>query len=53
MVLAAKTRQSQIAYFARAVHSHPPFPADNAFSMREENPFPATGNAAYRKHTGE
>ena len=27
------TRQSQIAYFARVVHSHPPFPADNALSM--------------------
>jgi len=22
-----------MAYFAHAVHSHPPFPADNAFSM--------------------
>ena len=22
-----------MAYFARAVHSHPPFPVDNAFSM--------------------
>jgi len=46
---AVTTRQSWIAYFARAVHSPSFFPADNAFSMGEENPFPAIGDAAYRK----
>jgi len=29
------------------------FPADNAIFNGEENPFPATGDAAYRKHAGE
>jgi len=38
------------AYFARAAHSHPPFPADNAFSMGKKNPFSAIGDATYRKH---
>jgi len=33
------------------VHSHSPFTADNAFNG-EENPLPAIGDAAYRKHAG-
>jgi len=42
-----------MAYFARAVHSHPPFPANNAFPMGKKNPFPSIGDAAYPKHVGE
>jgi len=36
--IATNIRQLYIAYFAHAVHSHPPFPADNAFSMGKKPP---------------
>jgi len=32
------TRQSWIAYFTHVVHSHPPFSANNAFSMGKKTP---------------
>jgi len=38
-----------MAYFARAVHFHP---LSRSIVNGEENPFPAIGDAAYRKRVG-
>ena len=51
LLLYAQTRQSYIAYFALTVHSHPLSRPIMHFQWGR-NPFPAIGDAAYRKHGG-